>query len=137
MASETLLQIVLGLYVDEDGKDDDTALNAFINLTDCTQIAHLDLSSWKLDKPGAGDMQAMDLDARPTRKQIESYSRLKLRWSPRGGDSFDGHAIVEIEYDDGVRRTYTIKNVKFGKDKEWYILPAIGFGTIAFFRFFQ
>jgi hypothetical protein len=128
MASETLLQIILGLYVGDDGKDNDTALNAFINLTDCTQIAHLDLSSWKLDKPGVGKKQSMDMDSRPTREQMESDSRLRFRWSPVGRDSFDGHATVEIEYDDGVRRTYTIKNVKFGKDKEWYIFPLSGSG---------
>jgi hypothetical protein len=128
MESETLSQIILGLYVDDDGKDDDTALNAFINLTNCTQIAHLDLSSWKLDKPGAGNKQTMDMDSRPTREQIESDSRLRFRWSPRGRDSFNGHATVEIEYEDGVRRIHTIKNVKFGKDKEWYIFPLSGSG---------
>ncbi len=123
MTSETLSQIILALYVGEDGKDDGTDLYACINLGDCSQIAHLDLSSWKLDKPGAGNKQPMDIDSRPTRTQIEAESRLRFRWSPRGRDSFDGHASVEIHYDDGVRRTYTIKNVKFGKDQEWYIFP--------------
>jgi hypothetical protein len=128
MASETLLRIILGIYVDEDGKDDDTELNALINLGDCSQIAHLDLSSWKLDKPGAGNKQPMDIDSRPTRTQMEEESRLRFRWSPRGRDSFDGHATVEIEYDDGVRRTYNITNIKFGKDQEWYIFPLKGPG---------
>jgi hypothetical protein len=128
MTSASLLQIILGLYVDEDGKDDDTSLYACINLADCSQIAHLDLSSWKLDKPGAGNKQPMDINSSPTRGQMESDSRLRFRWSPAGRDSFDGHATVEIEYDDGVRRTYTIKNVKFGKDKEWYVFPLSGSG---------
>ncbi len=128
MASETLVQIILGLYVGEDGKDDDTDLSALINLADCSQIAHLDLSSWKLDNPGAGNRQPMDLDSRPTRTQIEEGSRLRFRWSPRGRDSFDGHASVEIDYDDGVKRTYTIKNLKFVKDQEWYIFPLYGLG---------
>ncbi len=128
MASETLSQIILGLYVDDDGKNDDTALNACINLADCTQIAHLDLSSWALDKPGAGNRQPMDMDSSPTREQIESESRLRFRWSPRGRDSFNGHATVEIEYDDGVRRTYSINNVKFDRDREWYIFPLSGSG---------
>jgi hypothetical protein len=123
MTSASLLQIILGLYVDEDGKDDDTSLYACINLADCSQIAHLELSSWKLDKPGAGNKQPMDVDSRPSRGKMESDSRLRFRWSPRGRDSFDGHATVEIEYDDGVRRTYEIKNVQFGKDKEWYVFP--------------
>ena len=128
MPTETMKQIILGLYVDEDGKDEDTALNACINLADCTQIAHLDMTSWKLDKPGDGNRQKMDLDAMPTRKEVEAGSRLRIRWSPRGRDSFDGHAIVEIEYDDGVKRTYTIKKVEFGRDREWYIFPLSGSG---------
>ncbi|HET6421718.1 MAG TPA: hypothetical protein VFG19_16295 [Geobacteraceae bacterium] len=123
MTSETLSKIILGLHVGEDGKDDGTELYACINMADCSQIAHLDLSTWKLDKPGAGNEQPMEVDSRPTRTQIEAESRLRFRWSPRGRDSFDGHATVEIDYDDGVKRIYTVKNVKFGKDKEWYIFP--------------
>jgi hypothetical protein len=128
MATETLKQIILGLYVDQDGKDENTALNASINLADCTQIAYLDLTSWKLDKPGDGNRQKMDLDAMPTRKQMEAGTRLRFRWSPSGRDSFDGHAIVEVEYDDSVKRSFAIKNVKFDKEKEWYIFPLSGSG---------
>ncbi len=126
MASQTLSQIILGLYVDEDGKDEGTELNALTNLADCSQIAHLDLSSWKLDKPGAGNRQSMEMDSRPTRTQLEEGARLRFRWGPRGRDSFDGHATVEIDYDDGVRRTYTIGKIKFGKDREWYVFPLKG-----------
>lgn len=128
MTSGTLLQIILALHVDEDGKDEGTELNALINLADCSQIAHLDMSSWKLDKPGAGYGQPMEMDSRPTRAQIEEGSRLRFRWSPRGRDSFDGHASVEIDYDDGVTQTYSITNVKFDKGKEWYIFPLTGSG---------
>jgi hypothetical protein len=125
MASGTIVHIILGLYVDGDGKDHDTELNAFINSGDCLQIAHLDLASWKLDKPGAEEQHGMELDATPIREQTEAGLRLRFRWNPRGHDVFDGHASVEFAYSDGVKRNYSIEKIRFTRDQEWYIFPLV------------
>lgn len=123
MTSARVSQVIIGVYVDDDGKEEGTELGVVLNLADCSRVGQLDLSGWQLHESGDGDRRAMDLDSAPTRAKMEEGARVRFRWSPRGRDSFHGRAVLEIKYDDGAAETYSFDDLKFGREKEWYIFP--------------